>query len=268
MKKNLIPTFALFIGISLVLWSINRNGDVKNFIDVPSMIITVMGSFCALVISFPIKTLLNIPNMLKLLLVSPQDDRQKLIMLLSDLSRKARKDGLLAIEDDIATMNSEFLSSGLQMVVDGVEPDNIKNIMDLKIDTTERRHKSGQEVFVKWGELAPAFGMIGTLIGLIIMLAGLDDPSSIGTGMATALITTFYGSLLANLVLIPIASNLREQTDEEMYTCQMITDGILEIQAGTNPRLLEERLMTYLSPGEQKSLKIAMTTPNEAASYE
>lgn len=268
MKKNLIPTFALFVGISLVLWAINISGDIKNFVDGPSLIITVFGSFCALVISFPIKTLMNIPNMLKLLLLSPQDDRKDIIIILSDLARKARKDGLLAIEDDIETMSNEFLSSGLQMVVDGVEPDNIRNIMELKIDTTERRHKSGQEVFVKWGELAPAFGMIGTLIGLIIMLAGLDDPSSIGSGMATALITTFYGSILANLVLIPVASNLSEQTNEELYTCQMVIDGIIEIQAGTNPRLLEERLMTYLSPQEQKSLKDIMNNLKEAASYE
>jgi len=268
MKKNMIPTTGLLAGMLLVFWSISSAGDLKNFYDLPSIIITIGGSFCALVISFPFKTLMNIPNMLKMLLVSPSDDRKQLIILISDLARKARKDGLLALEDDIATMKNEFLGSGLQMVVDGVEPENIRELMELKMDTTERRHKSGQEVFEKWGELAPAFGMLGTLIGLIIMLAKLEDPSSIGSGMATALITTFYGSLLANLILLPIASNLSEQTEGELFTCEMIIDGILQIQAGTNPRVLEERLMTYLSPDEQKNTKESIANTNEAVSYE
>lgn len=141
------------------------------------------------------------------------------------------------------------------MVVDGVEPDNIKELLELKMDTMERRHRTGQSVFLKWGELAPAFGMLGTLIGLIIMLVGLDDPSKIGAGMAVALVTTFYGSFLANMIFLPIASNLSEQTDEELFTCQMIIDGVLQIQAGTNPRLLEEKLIAYLSPDEQKKNK-------------
>ncbi len=161
--------------------------------------------------------------------------------------------GLLALEDDIYNLEDELLIMGLQMVVDGVEPDTIKEILELDLDTTERRHRAGQEVFEKWGgELAPAFGMLGTLIGLIIMLSKLDDPSTIGTGMATALLTTFYGSLFANLIFIPIASNLSVQTDEELFTGQMIIEGVLEIQAGSNPRLLEEKLMTYLSPADQK----------------
>jgi chemotaxis protein MotA len=146
------------------------------------------------------------------------------------------------------------MKSGLQMIIDGVEPDVIKRIMELKMDTMERRHGQGQEVFAKWGELAPAFGMIGTLIGLITMLAKLDDPSAIGAGMATALLTTFYGSLFANLVLLPIASNLSEQSQTELFTAELIVDGIIEIQSGTNPRMIEEKLMNYLSTEEQLKL--------------
>jgi len=264
-KKSMSATLGLLSGIILVVWSILIAGNLGNFYDFPSIVITMGGSFCALIICFPLKTLINIPNMLKLLLVSPEDNRRELIILLSSLARKARKDGLLALEDDISTMDNEFLSSGLQMVVDGVEPDNIRELMELKMDTTERRHKSGQSVFLKWGELAPAFGMLGTLIGLIIMLAKLDDPSTIGQGMAVALVTTFYGSFMANMIFLPIASNLSEQTDEEMFTCQMLIDGILEIQSGANPRLLEEKLMAYLSPSEQKSTKASLNPAKEAA---
>lgn len=266
-KKNLVPTGALLAGILLVIYSIASAGDIMQFWDVPSIQITIGGSFAALAISFPFKTLANIPSTLKLLLVSPQDNRQELIKSLADMSRKARKDGLLALEDDIAGIDNEFLATGLQLVIDGMEPEDIRSLMELKMDTLERRHSAGQTVFLKWAELAPAFGMLGTLIGLIIMLAGLDDPSSIGSGMATALVTTFYGSFLANMIFIPIASNLQQQTEEEVFTCQMIVDGILEIQAGTNPRLLEEKLFSYLSPKEHKKMKESLESGIKEAAY-
>lgn len=268
MKKNMVPSVGLVAGLILIVWSINLSGDMINFLDFPSAVITILGSFCALVISYPLKTLVNIPSIIKQLSVSSQDKRQDLVILFADLSKKARKDGLLALEDDIVLIKDDFMVSGLQMIVDGVEPNTIRDILEIKLDTVERRHRTGQEVFVKWGELAPAFGMLGTLIGLIIMLAGLDDPSSIGSGMATALITTFYGALLANLVLIPIATNLGVQTDNELFVGQMIIEGILEIQAGSNPRLLEERLMTYLSPREQKLLRASKEEIKEAKNYE
>jgi len=268
MKKNNLPIIGIVAGLALVVWSIMSSGNIINFIDAPSAVITIGGSFCALLISFPMKTLMKIPSMMKMLIASPQDNRHNLVDIFSNLAKKARKDGLLALEDDIGTIENEFLVSGLQMIVDGVEPEIIRNILELKLDTAERRHKTGQDVFVKWGELAPAFGMLGTLIGLIIMLAGLDDPSSIGAGMATALITTFYGALVSNLILIPIASNLSVQTDEEMFTGQMIIDGILEIQAGSNPRILEEKLLTYLSPEEQRDLKNSKENEKEARDYE
>ncbi|WFA07891.1 MotA/TolQ/ExbB proton channel family protein [Tissierella sp. Yu-01] len=266
-KRSMSATMGLIAGVILVFWSIKISGDLSSFWDIPSIIITLGGSLCAMVISFPLKTLKHIPNMLKLLVVSPQDNRNEIIILLTELSKKARRDGLLALEDDIAQMDNEFMASGLQMVVDGVEPDNIRELMELKIDTMERRHRSGQSVFLKWGELAPAYGMIGTLIGLILMLVDLDDPSAIGGGMAVALVTTFYGSFLANLVFLPIANNLSEQTDEEIFTCQMVIDGVLQIQAGTNPRLLEEKLLAYLAPDEQKNTKDSLNA-KEAVNYE
>lgn len=271
MKKNMLPLAGFIAGIALIVWSITISGKIANFIHAPSLLITLFGSFAALMISFPFKALKNIPNTLKLLMVSSHQNRAELVTTFSNLSRKARRDGILALEDDIVEFDDPFLASGLQLVVDGAEPDSIRELLELKLDTIERRHMSGQDVFTKWGELAPAFGMIGTLIGLIVMLADLKDPDAIGTGMATALITTFYGSFLANLVFIPIASNLSAQTEEEMFTGHMIIEGILGIQAGSNPRILEERLMTYLSPSEQKVLTSpkadAKDIKNPEASY-
>jgi len=267
MKRNLLPIIGSLLGMGLIIWAININGEIVNFVDISSILITVFGSFCALMISFPYKTLLNIPNVMKNLLITAKDNKYELILLMSNLSRKARMEGLLALEDDMVEIDNDFLTSGLQMVIDGVEPDIIKDIMELRLATLERRHRTGQEVFEKWGELAPAFGMLGTLIGLIVTLTRLDDPSNIGPGMATALITTFYGSLMANLVFIPIASNLSEQTDEEIFVGHLIIDGLLEIQAGSNPRILEEKLTTYLSP-EERELFDELRIVSEAEVYE
>lgn len=268
MKKNMLPLIGLVSGAALLVWAIMIAGNIKNFMDPTSIIITVFGSFTALMISFPFKTLINIPKVIKVLLSVPAGERVDLVNIFAELSKKARKDGLLALEDDVAEINNEYMVDGLKMVIDGVEPDTIREIMELKLDTMEKRHRSGQQVFEKWGELAPAFGMLGTLIGLVIMLSGLDDPAAIGPGMATALLTTFYGSLLANLIFIPMASNLSLQTDEEVFTGELVIEGILQIQSGANPRLLEEKLKTYLSTDELKTLDAEKEAELGAASYE
>lgn len=269
MKKNMLPIIGLVSGILLLVWAIMIAGNIVNFMDPTSIIITVFGSFSALMISFPFKTLLNIPKVVKNLLSDAEENRVELVNRFADLSKKARRDGLLALEDDLETISNEYMVEGLKMVIDGVEPDVIKDIMELKLDTTEKRHRTGQDVFEKWGELAPAFGMLGTLIGLVIMLSDLDDPAAIGPGMATALLTTFYGSLLANMIFLPVASNLALQTDEEMFTGEMILEGILQIQSGANPRILEEKLKTYLSTEELQIILDEEAAESEgAASYE
>jgi len=253
MKRDFIPSSAIFIGFIMIIWAINLSGDVKNFVSIDGLIITIFGSLAALTISFPFKVLKNIPNTLKMILLSPEEDRYELTLRFVELAKKTRKDGLLSLEDEIGKISNDFLKTGLQLIVDGADPDVIERVIRLKMDTMERRHSEGQQVFSKWGEIAPAFGMIGTLIGLITMLARLEDPSAIGVGMATALLTTFYGALLANLVFLPIASNLREHTDNEIFTASMILDGLLEIQSGTNPRMIEEKLINYIPPKQQKA---------------
>ena len=268
MKRNIWPTLGLIAGLITIIWSIKLAGENVSFIDPPSLLITFGGSFCALIISFPFKMIVKIPSILKLLLISPKDDRVALITSFSELSKKARQNGLLSLEDDIYEMDNNLMASGLQMVIDGIEPDRIKETLELELDAIERRHRLGQDVFTRLGELSPGLGMIGTLIGLIIMLSKLDDPSSIGIGMATALITTFYGSLAANLIFLPIASNLKYQTDEEIFTGELIIDGVLEIQAGSNPRALEEKLITYLSPEERELLSEEEEDLREVSSYE
>lgn len=246
MKKNMVPLIGIALGIGLLVWSITSGGPIAAFIDAPSLVITLGGSFSALLVSFPLTDLKKIPNVLKQLLLQSDIKEEELIATVVDISKKTRSQGILAIENDIKELDNEMLVYGLEMVVDGSDPEDIREIMEIKAENIEKRHSVGQNIFNKWGELAPGFGMLGTLIGLIIMLGQLTDPSTIGSGMATALITTFYGSLLANMIFLPIATNLKMQTEAEMQLCEMAIEGVLSIQAGQNPRVIEQKLRSYL----------------------
>ncbi|MGE7366133.1 motility protein A [Desemzia incerta] len=246
MKKNMVPLIGIALGIGLLVWSITSGGPIAAFIDAPSLVITLGGSFSALLVSFPLTDLKKIPNVLKQLLLQSDIKEEELIATVVDISKKTRSQGILAIENDIKELDNEMLVYGLEMVVDGSDPEDIREIMEIKAENIEKRHSVGQNIFNKWGELAPGFGMLGTLIGLIIMLGQLTDPSTIGSGMATALITTFYGSLLANMIFLPIATNLKIQTEAEMQLCEMAIEGVLSIQAGQNPRVIEQKLRSYL----------------------
>jgi chemotaxis protein MotA len=268
MKKNPIPPIALVIGVGLIFWSISQGGSIGGFIDVPSLIITLVGSFCALLISFPLSDIKNIPIVFKKVISTPTEDKGDLIEKFTELSRLSRSNGILTLEQEISKIDNLILKDGLQMAVDGMDPTDIKSILEIKIANMESRHGVGQAIFLKWGELAPAFGMIGTLIGLINMLSQLNDPSTIGSGMAVALITTFYGSFFANLLFIPIATNLKMQTEAELEVCDMIIEGVLSIQAGQNPRTIEQKLNGYLDNKLAKNNKKNMNTNASAVPSE
>lgn len=149
-------------------------------------------------------------------------------------------------------MNEPFLSKGVELAVDGMEPDAIREILEKELMFTEDRHKKGAEIFTVMGTFAPAMGMIGTLIGLVQMLVNMDDPKSIGPAMAVALVTTFYGSVMANLMFLPIAGKLKIRREDEAKYKQLIVEGISSIQVGDNPRVVEQKLHTYLSPKERE----------------
>ena len=168
------------------------------------------------------------------------------------LSKKARREGLLSLEKEIDDVEDEFFKSGIQMVIDGFEPDAIRDIMESEIDEMEDRHQSAISIFKMWAGLAPAYGMIGTLIGLIQMLKNMQqDQNSIGPSMAVALITSFYGAVMSNFLFNPIATKLEFKSNQESKMRQMMVEGILSIQSGVNPRIVEEKLKTFLSPEER-----------------
>ncbi|WP_208558984.1 motility protein A [Marinilactibacillus kalidii] len=252
MKRSLVPIIGMIAGIGLILYAMSTSGSLLRFLDVPSLIITLVGSFCALLISFPVDTIKTVPSLVKKLLMTPDNDRLALIDKITEITKKSRVEGILSIEGEIKEVQYPLLKYGLEMVVDGSDEDTIRELMNVQLEQTEERHSIGHEVFLKWGEYAPAFGMIGTLVGLIAMLGDLQDPSLIGAGMATALLTTFYGSFLANIVFLPLAKNLQMQTANELKTNEMIIEGIMALQKGENPRVIEQKLQSFVSP---KTLK-------------
>ncbi|WP_080146594.1 motility protein A [Marinilactibacillus piezotolerans] len=253
MKRSLTPIIGMILGIGLVIYAMSSSGPLAGYFDVPSLIITLLGSFCALLISYPIETMKKVPGLMKKLLSSPDTDRVTLIENMIQITKKSRVEGILSIESDIKELPYPLMKYGLEMVVDGTDEETIKELMTVQLEQIENRHSVGHEVFAKWGEYAPAFGMIGTLVGLIAMLGDLQDPSLIGAGMATALLTTFYGSFLANLVFIPISKNLEMQTADELKTNEMIIEGVLALQKGDNPRVIEQKLQSYISPRDIKA---------------
>lgn len=236
-------------GIAVLLFGMYS--DLGAFLDIPSIILTVGGGIVSTILSVSLDEFLTIPKLIPLVIKKPANSSVKTVKSLVEMSQKARRDGLLALESAGDELGDEFLKKAINLVVDGVEPAIIRDSMQLDLDNTEIRHASGIGIFKTAGSMFPAWGMIGTLVGLVLLLKALDDPSKIGPAMAVALITTFYGSLLANFICIPVANKLKSRSEEEIRFKQMIVEGVLSIQSGENPRIMEHRLKTFLSPAER-----------------
>lgn len=251
-KSDALTGIGIVLGLALTIWGMSAGGtNLMIFWDFASVLITGGGSISAVLITVPLDEIKKMGSVFLQAFKENNESGLDVIQQFSDLSKKARREGLLSLEDEISQLEDDFLKKGLQMVVDGIEPETIREILDLEIEEMENRHASGINIFSTWGVYAPAFGMIGTLIGLIQMLANLQDVSGIAAGMGKALITTFYGSLLANIFCNPIAANLAKKSAKEAGTRQMMLEGILAIQSGVNPRIVEEKLISYLEPKER-----------------
>ncbi|MFA5536013.1 MAG: MotA/TolQ/ExbB proton channel family protein [Bacillota bacterium] len=245
-KYDMMTIIGLIAGVFLIVLSIWLGGELELFWNVPSVLITVGGSLAALMISYDTPKIKNVIKITKQAFTETDTDPYELIEMFGDLAKKARREGLLALEDDMGRMEDTFFQKGIQMMVDALDPELIRDILETDIDNMSYRHETGAGVYKTWGALAPAFGMIGTLIGLIGMLANLDDPSKLGPGMAVALITTFYGAIMANLVLLPLATKLEIRSQDEVLIKSIILEGVIGIQSGMNPRILEEKLKAFL----------------------
>lgn len=255
MKRNdMLTAIGLLLGIGMMFYGMASAGmsEMHLFWDAPSVAITLGGSLAAVMIVTPMSEFKKIGKLFIQAFKEPSSSSLETIATFSELSRKARKEGLLSLEDAINNLEDPFLKKGLQMVVDGIEPESIKEILELEISGMETRHNNGASIFKTWGAFAPGFGMLGTLIGLIQMLGDLSDVSTIGASMGKALITTYYGSLIANLFASPISQNLLIKSAYEVNMREMMVEGILAIQSGVNPRIVEDKLISYLSPSERE----------------
>lgn len=245
---DLATIIGVIAGVGLIFLSIFNGGGAGSFLDINSILIVFGGTFSATFINFQIKDVIGVFSVIKHAFRNQAPVFHHIMEDIVHISVVARREGILAIENEAEKLKDEFMKKGLLLAVDGLEPETIQNILESELDSLEERHGKGQKVMKAMGAYAPAFGMIGTLIGLIKMLQTLDDPSQIGSGMAVALVTTFYGAFLSNLIFLPIAGKLEALSSAEVAQRQMIIEGILGIQGGENPRVIEQKLNTFIPP--------------------
>ena len=258
---DLASIIGLIVCLVVVVFGILYGNDVSailNFLDAPSALITFGGAFCCVMASNTMADFLSGLKSIKLIFKDSSVNTPDVIKKIIDLSNVARKEGLLSLEEAAGELDDAFLKKGILLIVDGTDPELVRGIMETEMVSIDERHKSKIGFWSDLGAMGPAWGMIGTLIGLVNMLQAMDDPGAIGPAMAVALITTLYGSLLANWVCTPTSAKLKVRNEEEMMGKQIIIEGLLSIQAGENPRVIEEKLKSFLSPADKANMEAAM----------
>jgi chemotaxis protein MotA len=242
-----IATLAgIIAGVGLVLMSILMNSGLSLFWSAPSAMIVIGGTSAAIFIAFPMNEVVKVMGLFLRVFLVKKSDHYQLIESMVDVCNVARKGGVLAIESKLKDLDNEFLKKGLEMTVDGKDEATVNALLKREIKQIQKSHKDGWEIFNQMGAFAPAFGMVGTLIGLIQMLADLADVDSVGPKMAIALITTFYGAVLANLFFIPMTVKLKRRSATETLEMNLILEGISYIRKGVNPRFMKDVLENYL----------------------
>jgi chemotaxis protein MotA len=243
----------IILAYLLVMIALMLGPGIGVYLDVPSALIVLGGTSGIVLMSWPLNKVLNVITVVMKTLLFKAEDPANLISQLVTYSQKARRDGILALESAEDEIDDEFLKKGIRLAVDGTEPDVIKTILETDLYYMQDRHKEGASILTSVATFSPAMGLIGTLIGLVAMLQTMNDPSSIGPAMAVALLTTFYGSIIANLFAAPLADKLKTRSAEETMLREIMIAGIMAIQSGDNPRIVEQKLNAYLPPKLRKS---------------
>ncbi len=238
-------------GVGLILTALQLSGGVAGYLNVPSFLIVIGGTIAATLINFPLKQVLSVLKVVQKVIKAQEQDPLELIKEFVQLAVVVRKEGHLALEAQAENIEHPFMKRGLMLMADGVDAEALNGILQVQNVAVQQRHKVGQEVLKGVGRWAPAFGMIGTLIGLVGMLASMDDPKSIGPKMAVALLTTLYGAVVANLFALPMAGKLKQRSDQEILINMVIVEGLKGLQMGLNPRMLGEKLKAFLRTTQQ-----------------
>ncbi len=248
---DLSTIIGMVLGFALISGAIIMGGSAEWFVSPESVAMVIGGAISATLVAFPFGVLKKVMGVTKKTLLYKPQSPEKLIADMVSYAEVARRDGILSLETMTKDIKDPFIVRGIQMAVDGTDPELIEQIMSTELENLMDRHEQGKSVFETLGRYAPAFGMIGTLVGLVTMLANLEDPSKIGAGMAVALITTLYGAVVANSIFLPMADKLGKRSAEEVLLKTIIVKGVMSIQSGDNPRIVEQKLSTFLPPGQR-----------------
>jgi len=248
---DIATIIGVVLGIVLVGGAITMGSSPSGFLNIPSILITMGGTVAATLVAFSLKEIKSVIRVTRKAFFHQTANIPQIIKTMLHFALKARREGILALESEIETVEDPFIVKSLQLAIDGTSPEIMEEVLRTEVQRIEGRHALGQRLHKTMGMFAPAFGMIGTLIGLVQMLQGMSSPDTIGPGMATALITTFYGALMANLVFLPVASKLKMRSDQEVLVKEVIIAGILSIQSGDNPRIVEQKLQVFIAPSER-----------------
>lgn len=241
--------------ISLIM----EGGSLSSLMKAGPAVLVFGGTFGATMISFSFKHSLGSVNVMKKAFIAKPLERPEVVRLLVNLAKIARQSGILALEEELAKIENEFLRNAIQMVVDGTQPEMVREVLDTEISNMVTRHKVGEEIFATMGGYAPTLGIIGTVMGLVNMLENLDDPGGMGPAIASAFIATLYGVMSANLLFLPVAAKLKAQSHEETTTYELVVEGILSLQAGDNPRTVAMKMMAYLPRDARRKLDEEMS---------
>ncbi|WP_297954753.1 MotA/TolQ/ExbB proton channel family protein [uncultured Desulfobulbus sp.] len=251
---DIATIIGIVVSFGLMIWAILMGGPLSLFIDMPSIAIVFGGTAGVALISFPLADVLGTIAIFKKTVLIREADTNALIAQMMEFATKARKGGILSLQDSIDQVEDQFLVKALQMAVDGQEPADLKTMLQTEIDNIAARHSNGAQILDTMGAIAPAMGMVGTLIGLVQMLQNMSDPAAIGPAMAVALLTTFYGAVLANVLFLPMAGKLKTRSKTEILQKTVITEGMESILSGENPRIMEQKLHAYIAPRKRESV--------------
>lgn len=251
---DLATIFGMVLSFGLIGVALVSDGSAMLFVHGPSMLIVFGGTIGATLTHYPLGTALRVGKVISKTFTTRAPSTEMIIDQFMDYANRARREGILALEAVVKGIDDPYLRKGLQLTVDGLEPDSIQAILETEIGNTESRHETGTDLLSAMAAYAPALGLIGTVIGLVQMLRNMDDPSKIGPAMAVALITTFYGAVLANLVFLPMVGKLRQRSKEEVMIMEMQMEGILGISRGENPRIIREKLNSFQPPKIRKQV--------------
>ncbi|MEZ6195534.1 MAG: motility protein A [Planctomycetota bacterium] len=236
------------LALAFVVGSILIGAGLGAFIDVPSILIVGGGTVATVLTSFSMAKVVSTGKVVKKAFMFQAQAPSEIIAQMAGFAALARKEGLLALEEKLPDVEDAFLVKGLRLIVDGFPGEVVRDILTIDLFAMQERHSTGKAILDKMGDAAPAFGMIGTLIGLVTMLKNLSDPSQIGGGMATALLTTFYGSFISNVFCIPMGTKLEQRKKEETLLREVMIEGVVAIQNGDKPQMVTEKLKSFLPP--------------------